>query len=81
MTGGRWPRLFCHAKTCGSRHPILQILTVAELLDGGAINMPSVREVGAAYRRGARAQARRGERTTGMFQAQPGSSCEGEDST
>jgi site-specific DNA-methyltransferase (adenine-specific) len=39
-----------------TQHPRLQILTVAELLDGKRIDMPPIRHTNVTFRQGARAK-------------------------
>ena len=43
----------------GTRHPRLQILTVAELLDGKGVDMPPIRQVNKTFKKAPRAKGKR----------------------
>lgn len=45
----------------GTRHPRLQVLTVAELLAGKRIDMPPIRQVGATFKKAERFKAEGGK--------------------
>jgi len=49
---------FYHSPSWNTDHPRLQILTVAELLDGRGIDMPPLRQVSTTFRRAPRARGR-----------------------
>ena len=45
----------------GTRHPRLQVLTVAELLAGKGIDMPPIRQVNVTYKQAPRAGGKKGQ--------------------
>ncbi len=48
----------------GKKYPKIQLLTVAELLDKRAIEMPPVRQVGATFKKAPKAKPKQGEQQT-----------------
>jgi len=46
---------FYESKTWGKQYPRLQLLTIAELLDGRRVDMPPIRQVGATFKKAKRA--------------------------
>ena len=50
---------FYHSPSWNSRHPRLQILTVAEILSGKAIDMPAQGQTNATHRRAPRVRQKR----------------------
>ena len=49
VTGG-----FYESRTWGKKYPKIQLLTIAELLDGKKIDMPPIRQVGATFKKAER---------------------------
>lgn len=52
---------FFESKTWGKKYPKIQLLTIAELLDGKKIDMPPIRQVGATFKKAVRHKAADGE--------------------
>jgi hypothetical protein len=55
---------FYESATWGRKYPKVQLLTVAELLEGKKVEMPPIRQVGATFKKAPKATAKQDEQTT-----------------
>jgi DNA modification methylase len=52
---------FYESEVWGRKYPKVQLLTIAELLEGKRVDMPPIRQVGATFRKAPRAKDKQGE--------------------